>query len=89
VSTHPNAVETMNRVARSLGGAAHVAYLSRELIAQERDLAELAVEVSQLLDVLAGVFVTNPEERIHAHIHAIDRMMADLAPIDPGERHGP
>lgn len=80
----PNAAEDMNRVARVLGGAARVAYHGRAIIAQEQALRELVVEVSQLLDAIAGVYVTNPGERVEAHMHAIDGMVANLPLIDPG-----
>lgn len=77
-------IEDVNRVARALGGAAHVAYRHRDILAGELELRVLAVEVSQLLDALAGVFLSNPKERTRAHMRSIDAMLAALAPIDHG-----
>lgn len=38
-------------------------------------------EVSCLLDVLSGVYVTNPEERARLHIETLDQLVHELPTV--------
>jgi hypothetical protein len=57
---------------------ATAAYLGRRWVREARNLRLLAAETAGLLDVIAGLDITSPDERARQHIAVIRQLASDF-----------
>ena len=82
----PVDLERSNRLARTIRGVARMVAGDADLIATDGTLGELCAELAGVLDIRDGLAITNPEDRLRAHLRRIDELVDGLPLLDGGAR---